>query len=59
MKTTLDPKTLRWAVRLLRREAKILRGVGDAECWNNGAADVLLDEARAIEAAAKKRKAKR
>ena len=60
MKTKLCPKTLRWAVRLLRREAAQLRGIGDAEAWTNGAADSLLHEARVIELAAKpsiKRKA--
>ena len=48
-KRKLDPYTLRWASRLLKREAKQLRGVGEAECWTVGAAQTLLEEARAIE----------
>ncbi len=52
-KKPLCPRTLRWAVRLLRREARQLRGVGEAECWVTGAAQTLLDEARAIEKAKK------
>ncbi len=56
MRTKLDPKTLRWASRLLHREANQLRGVGEAECWTRGCALTLLNEARSIERAKKPRR---
>lgn len=74
MKTKLDPKTLRWTARKAEKEAQITYdsrdslAAGSSARWHeldNVARELssfgryLATEARAIEAAAKKRKAKR
>jgi hypothetical protein len=74
MKTKLDPKTLRWAARKAEKEAQITYDSRDATPaalevrWReldtvarelSSFGRYLATEARIIEAAAKKRKAKR